>query len=327
MTAVRTFFCAILALFIACADLHGDSSPAPGAEGSFWKSISNFFLPHLEDRKIVFEKESPYHRITVEDDSQGLRHLVFSPNRGSQGVWNPADPESLVSPYCRRTALFLAMNDGKNDAKNILFIGLGAGIMPRFVARRFPEAQIDVVEIDPAVPEIAEKYFGLETKSLKLRIIVADGRDYVNRNTKAYDMIFLDAYDAEKIPFHLTTVEFFQKLRKSLSGNGFISANIADIGNGEFMASELRTVISVFPETEAYSCGNRMSLLAFSFKDKFPEEAWIARRASELDSSDKLGFSLAEIAEGRLADDEIASMTERGTILTDDHAPIEKMVR
>ena len=40
-------------------------------------------------------------------------------------------------------------------------IGLGAGSISTYLARAMPDAQIDVVELDPGVIAAGKKYFGL----------------------------------------------------------------------------------------------------------------------------------------------------------------------
>ena len=43
---------------------------------------------------------------------------------------------------------FLSYSAIDKKPEKILFIGLGAGIMPRFINKNFPESKIDAVEVD-----------------------------------------------------------------------------------------------------------------------------------------------------------------------------------
>ena len=162
----------IIAAFAwVCAAQEKISVPA---EPGFWQSIANFFLPHADARQILLEKQTLYFLVTVEKGENGWRHLVFNPNRGSQGIWNPESPDELLSNYCKYTALFMQGID--QHPRKVLFIGLGAGIMPRFVRKISPATGIDIVEIDGEIPGIAEQYFGFK-KDDKINITIGDGRD------------------------------------------------------------------------------------------------------------------------------------------------------
>src|ERR1051325_1188796 len=89
---------------------------------------------------------------------------------------------------------------------SVLCIGLGVGIVPMEFSRE--GGQGDVVEINPAIISIAEKFFDLDRARLK--ITVGDGRYWVNRSAKTYDCIVLDAFLGESPPAHLMTVEAFR---------------------------------------------------------------------------------------------------------------------
>ena len=190
----------MLMLFPATAS-KSDSDNKTG----FWESFVNFFVPHAEKRRILLRKQTRYFQVSVEEDSRGLRHLVFNPVKGSQGIWNPEKPDEIISNYCKYMTLFLPMID--HQPERVLFIGMGVGIVPRFVMRHFPDVIIDIVEIDPDIPDIASKYFAYP-ESAKTNIIIRDGRDFINRTKHKYDLVFIDAYNSHNIPFQLTTQEF-----------------------------------------------------------------------------------------------------------------------
>jgi spermidine synthase len=87
------------------------------------------------------------------------------------------------------------------------FIGLGGGTLPTAFSRILPQAEIDNVEIDPAVVRVARKYFNFRPTA-KNKVVEEDGRVFVKRAVKKkikYDLIILDAYDHEYIPEHLVT--------------------------------------------------------------------------------------------------------------------------
>jgi spermidine synthase len=312
------------ALLLPAAGRAGaEPAAAPAAtrsEPGFWEQVGDFFLPHFDHRKILLEKQTPYNLVTVEKDYRDYRHLVFNPNRGSQGIWNPASPDEIVSSYCRVSTLFLTAI--KREPRRVLFIGLGAGIVPRFVRERFPLAGIDVVEIDPEIPGIAEGYFGFRPDD-RMKMITADGRDFINRTKESYDLIFVDAYTANEIPFQLTTVEFFRRVHAALAPDGLLIANIANLGKKEFIGSEIRTVREVFPELAVFVCGDGTNYLAMA-RSSGPVDADAMQTAAtglKLAAHPELDFR--EMLETRLSDDDFADLVNHATILKDDFAPVE----
>jgi predicted membrane-bound spermidine synthase len=105
--------------------------------------------------------------------------------------------------------------------KDVLCIGLGVGIVPRELCRE--GVHMDVVEINPAVPQIAKVFFGCPTE--KLNVILGDGRQFVNKCGKKYDAILLDAFLGESSPSHLMSVEAFRAMRNVLNAKGVLVIN------------------------------------------------------------------------------------------------------
>ena len=101
-------------------------------------------------------------------------------------------------PYTDYFDLGLAYNP---DARNILFVGLGGASAPKRIWRDFPSLDLQVAELDPVVVDVARQYFGMPD-SPRLKVAVEDGRRYLQRNEQRYDVIALDAYFSDSIPFH-----------------------------------------------------------------------------------------------------------------------------
>lgn len=320
-TVVLFFFCMTM---LCCATETATPSKVetPESESGFWEDFVNFFLPHAEKRQILLSKQTQYFMVTVEQDSAGLRHLVFNPIKGSQGVWNPKKPNELISNYAKYMTLFIPMT--ATPPERVLFIGLGIGILPRFVEKHFPDAVIDIVEIDPDIPDIANKYFGYE-KSGKTNIIIKDGRDFINRVEHKYDLIFIDAYNSREIPFQLTTLEFYRKVRSALKPHGIVTVNIANLGKPNFIASELKTIKSVFPRFDVYVCPRESNYIPFASVNGPISLTGQEEKVKKVDSNLNLDYKLEEILETRMSGEDLEDMIEDGIILTDDYAPVETM--
>ena len=119
----------------------------------------------------------------------------------------------------------------KSDKKGeYIQIGLASGSVPKRLLRDFPELEVDVVEIDPEVVRVTEKYFGLAPDP-RLTVHVGDGRVFLKRTDRRYDLILVDAYAATRyglvIPRHLATKEFLEEARDRLTANGVLMYNAA----------------------------------------------------------------------------------------------------
>jgi spermidine synthase len=88
--------------------------------------------------------------------------------------------------------------------------------LPRDVARRAEVKRIDAVDVDPAVRDIAERYFLKQKLPDKVRFLPLSAR-YAVRKLHAdgarYGFTFVDAYFGKGIPDELVTVEFFRDVR------------------------------------------------------------------------------------------------------------------
>jgi spermidine synthase len=132
-------------------------------------------------------------------------------------------------------------------AKSVLFVGLGGGSAPKRFARDRPDLDLQVVELDPDVVSVARKYFALPDS---VPVDVEDGRRWLERHDRRFDVIAIDAYYSDAVPFHLTTQEFLRLVKSRLAPGGVVVANVIGSLRGEgsqFLRSVVRTYRTVFP--------------------------------------------------------------------------------
>lgn len=287
--------------------------PQPG----FWEFISNLFIPHFEKSNIVYEKESAYFLITVEDSESGYRSLIFNPKKGSQSTIKFDEPEAVIPKFMQYS--FISLTAIKKAPEKVLYIGLGAGIMPMFLRRIYPDTKMDIVEIDPAIEPIAKKYFGFAPDK-KMTVITKDGRVFANNSKEKYDIIFIDAYNAKEIPFQLTTLEFFQHIKQCLKQEGIMVANIANFGKMNFIFSEWETVRNVFANIAVFVCPGQTNYVLFASEKNKLENQEMQQQAEALDKKHTWNFKLAPILKTRLAEDYIITNTKDAPLITDDLA-------
>jgi len=182
-------------------------------------------MPAAGIAKIMHRERSLYSTILI-DQRGSLVCLQFSvrTDQRNQSCKDLNRPRELVFGYAKLmlTSLLLVP-----DPERILVVGLGGGTLPTTLNELYPEARIDVVEIDPAVVTVAEAYFDF-AENEHVKVIVQDARVFTKRavlNGKHYDLIMLDAFNGDYIPEHLMTREYLEETRALLADDGVIAAN------------------------------------------------------------------------------------------------------
>ena len=192
---------------------------------------------------IIHETTGQFGSIVVEEHPMGVRTLRFSRNGARQSVVKLGDPDHLELSYARTVLAGLALS-GKS--RRMLVLGLGGGSLPMFLHKNYPDATIDVVEIDPGVVAVARKFFEVR-EDRRLMIHVQDARRFVeSAQSGIYDLILVDAFGANSAPAHLTTQEFMRSLRRAVSKEGVVVGNLWRRAFNPQYDSMLLTYRSVF---------------------------------------------------------------------------------
>jgi len=230
--------------------------------------------------KRLHEERSLYRNIYVTQDGDE-RCLLFRSRRGAgrESCQLQSDPDRLIFEYAQ---LMMAGLYANPNPRSILIIGQGGGTLPMALHEMLPNAKIDVVELDPAVDRIATRYFGYKAGP-NLRTIIEDGRVFVKRAGRSraqYDMVMLDAFEAEYIPEHMLTREFLQEVKAILAPRGVLMANTWSTSG--LYDYESATYAAVFGQFYNMKLGNRVILARMGGLPPMSEiranaEAWEAR--------------------------------------------------
>ena len=242
--------------------------------------------------KILYQKQSPYSLVVVTEDDQGMRTLRFGTGGVRQSVAKVGDPDHLELPYAPVMLSGLALCPEPN---RVLVVGLGGGSIPSFLHKHYPKTRVDAVEIDPVVVEVAKQFFGLNEDET-LKTYVQDGRQFIEERPNTYDIIFLDAFGSESIPYHLATREFLQAVRRSITAQGVVLADVWGPGANRLYPSMVRTYQEVFDELyvlEVQGSANRI-LIALPKKLRVSREE-LAQRAGAISKQKQFRFDMAEL--------------------------------
>jgi spermidine synthase len=181
--------------------------------------------PANAQQKLLHQERSLYRNIFVTQDGDELCMLFRYPRPlGRESCKLLHQPDKLIFDYTQMMLAGLYLNP---NPKRILVTGEGGGTIPTALQEMFPDAQIDLVELDKSVDSVARNYFGFKPGP-KIKVTIEDGRVFVKRAAAQkpnYDLVLLDAFDADYIPEHMLTREFLQEVKAIMAPNGVIVAN------------------------------------------------------------------------------------------------------
>lgn len=209
-------------------------------------------------QQLLHQERSLYRNIFVTQDGDERCMLFRWPRPlGRESCRMLHNPEKLIFDY---TQMMLAGLYLDPSPKRILIIGEGGGTIPTALQDMFPATQIDLVELDKAIDGVARTYFDFKPGP-NMHVFIEDGRVYVKRAAAQkpnYDMVMLDAFDADYIPEHMLTREFLEEVRDDMAPHGVIVANT--FSDSALYDHESATYATVFGSYFNLKLANRIIL-------------------------------------------------------------------
>ena len=281
---------------------------------------------------VFFQDESEYSFIRVEDviETPGLRSMTL--DYLVHAYVDMEDPDRLHYDYER---IYAGVTEEAvrayhaQGAPRALFLGGGGYVFPRWFLRRYPDGYGEVVEIDPQVTRAAFEAFGLEADT-PARIVHLDARNRVDElyaraaageRVRKFDLVYNDAFNHYSPPFHLTTLEYVQKLRALMSDDSVFLANTIDIfRSGRFLGAMVNTVERVFPYVYTF-CTSPGGPSDEDDRDTFVVAG--STRLLPVQHLDYLQYSAALLSPRDIA---VLRRRSEGLVLTDDYAPVDNLL-
>ncbi len=268
---------------------------------------------------LIVDVDTAYNRVWIfdavqKDAEQGdMRVRTMAINSGNQSTM-ALDRPMLVNFYTRYYHLIRHFTP---DFSHVMMLG-GAGYsFPKDYLLHYPDKHIDVVEIDPGITNLAQKYFSLDRTNPQLRIFHADARMALAQTDVAYDAILCDAFSSNhSIPYHLATREATQLMYDALAPDGVVIANV--IGSihgdkGRFFRAEYATYTAVFPHVAVIPVNNTHD------GDAVQNIMIVAAKSPQMPPMSSDDPTLNDYLQQRWTDAIPSDMP----ILTDDFAPVE----
>ncbi len=149
--------------------------------------------------------------------------------------------EQFLAPEKRRTAFnyyapksgiarTIAVLQKRQSSLRVGVVGLGAGTLAAFARR---DDRFTFYEINPAVPELAEKYFcylgDARRRGAEIDIEMGDARLALEQQPpQEFDLLVLDAFSGDSVPVHLLTREAMQICRRHVAAEGVIAIHVTN---------------------------------------------------------------------------------------------------
>ncbi len=252
-------------------------------------------------------------KVRVDPHRQSGRELILDTLRHS--YVDLVDPAYLESRYTRVIAAAASVLIDEVD--HAVFIGGGGFTLPRYFFDTEGASAI-VLELDPAIVDLAEADLGLERGSW-LTVHTGDARLTMRDvGTDSVTLVVGDAFGGPAVPWHLATVEFVEDVRRVLAPGGIYALNVIDHPPGRFVRAETATLLEVFahvaviaprPQIDGTTGGNYVLIGSDGLID-------VVELAGAMPAGDVVVAARAEIAGFVLG----------GQPLTDAFAPVDQLL-
>ncbi len=293
----------ILIFILACGFGHSTSF-------AFWES------------DLTYEGESVYNYLQVKETPNTV---ILSTNVlfGVQSILVKEDRlTGMYYDYAMAAPYMCGINEkaAAGEDLDLLILGMGSGTYATQLSRNFDNINIEGVEIDDKITDLAHKYFELPDST---QVATYDGRAYLAAVDKTYDVIMVDAYQDITIPFQMSSVEFFTMVKEHLSPDGVMVVNMNMYSDDLMGGSEDATINTYLADTIASVFDNVVVVdvpgstnkeLFATCSDSFMENL---NKNAAMETNEDLKTIMVNTA------DTATEYVAGDNIMTDDKAPVE----
>jgi spermidine synthase len=193
---------------------------------------------------LIHEETSYYQYIGVVERPDGRRLLHLNEGVAVHSLWRA---DSVLTGGVWDAFLALPPLVGR-PLERVAILGNAGGTTARALGVYYPNADVDGVELDPAVSRVGRRYFGMG-ENPRLTVHDADARPFLRSTDERYDLIVVDAYRQPYVPFYLATREFFRLVREHLRPGGVVALNVAAVPDDKRLVDAVGgTLAADFPQ-------------------------------------------------------------------------------
>ena len=202
--------------------------------------------------KTLFKINSSFHTIKVVENSFG-RFIKYKDTYQAGYIKHNFYEGNL--PYINYFLIPYTIN---KNVKNILFVGLGTGIILKQYKKLFKSIKkIDIVDIEENILPIAEKYFDFKLEE-EYNFYLQDAIVFLKNTKQKYDLIVVDVANNEGIDERFATKEYLNLIKNHLKKTGIFVSNMpssTDIHNkkNKFIISLLEKYKETFKDIKLFN--------------------------------------------------------------------------
>ena len=260
------------------------------------------------------EAETRYHCVNLEADPERPGSYVLLLDDVDHSYVDPDDPTHLGFRYTRWIAKAVNETYPGREPLDAVFVGGGGFTLPRWLLATRPGSEAQVLEVDEELIEFDEERLGLRpTPGLKIR--AGDARmEILDLPDDSADLVVGDAFGNLSVPWHLTTAEWTDEVRRVLKPGGLYALNMIDFEALDLQRAEAATLLAAFDHVRMVSFGIGEEPLGgnsvfFASDRPIPDEALYENRITT-----------------RLSQAKVEAFAADAEILRDDFAPADQLL-
>jgi len=198
--------------------------------GSYYLTpTSDNFFQLIPLKRVLYSKESKYQKIEVVETNKGIALILdglVQIHEDDEYIYH----ESLIHPT-------LVSVDHPRSA---LIVGGGDGCAARELLKDVDIKEITLVDLDKDVIEVSKKFLkkinegSLENK--KVKVVVGDGRKFLEKTRNKYDIIVIDATDPTPSgpSLLLYSRQFYEIVKSKLEDGGAFVTQATVFGSNQY---------------------------------------------------------------------------------------------
>jgi MFS family permease len=191
-------------------------------------------------------RESEYHCLDIEKDPKQPAGYNLLLDGTHNSYVDLDDPTKLEYAYTRWIAQPIDALFPAGQPLDAVFVGGGGFTLPRWLLATRPGSSAQVLEVDGDVVDLVEDRLGLR-QSPDLKATVGDARiTMLDVPSDSADVVVGDAFSGYTVPWHLTTEEWIEEVKRVLKPDGLYAVNLIDFQPLDFIRAEAATLLDSF---------------------------------------------------------------------------------
>jgi spermidine synthase len=260
------------------------------------------------------EAETKYHCVNLETDPERPGGYVLLLDDVDHSFVDLDDPTHLGFRYTRWIARAVNETFPGKEPLDAVFIGGGGFTLPRWLLATRPGSEAQVLEVDEELIEFDEERLGLRPAP-GLEIRAGDARvEMLALPDDSADLVVGDAFGNLSVPWHLTTSEWTDEVRRVLRPDGIYALNMIDFEALDLQRAEAATLLDAF---------DHVRMVTFGIEEQ-PLGGNAVFFASDRPIADEALFENGITT--RLSEAKVEEFAAGAEVLRDDFAPADQLL-